>query len=206
MTTMENTSGQGSSATVPAEIDRWNWGAFFLNWIWGIGNNTYIALLMFVPFVNFIMMFVLGVKGSAWAWRNKRWDDVEHFRRVQKRWAMWGAAIWVLCFALVFVLVPAMLKSSDAFKLAKQTLDTHEAAVRVLGSPISTGFPMGEVKVSGPRGHASLSFDVDGPKGSGTVYVEASQDMGEWTIDRMVLEVDDTGQRIDLTTGGKVWH
>jgi len=29
-----------SPAEVPDEIDRWNWGAFLLNWIWGIGNNT----------------------------------------------------------------------------------------------------------------------------------------------------------------------
>ena len=21
---------------IPAEIDRWNWGAFLLNWIWGV--------------------------------------------------------------------------------------------------------------------------------------------------------------------------
>jgi len=68
---MENTSGQGKKAIVPPEIDRWNWGAFLLNWIWGIGNNTFIALLMFVPFVNFIMPFVLGVKGSTWAWQNR---------------------------------------------------------------------------------------------------------------------------------------
>ncbi len=26
------------SREVPAEIDRWNWGAFLLNWIWGIGR------------------------------------------------------------------------------------------------------------------------------------------------------------------------
>ena len=45
---MENTSGQGALATVPGEIDKWNWGAFPLNWIWGIGNNTFIALLMFI--------------------------------------------------------------------------------------------------------------------------------------------------------------
>lgn len=25
---MENTSGSGSKATVPDEIDKWNWGAF----------------------------------------------------------------------------------------------------------------------------------------------------------------------------------
>ena len=55
-------------AEIPPELDRWNWGAFFLNWIWGIGNSTYIALLMFVPLVNIVMIFVLGAKGSRWAW------------------------------------------------------------------------------------------------------------------------------------------
>src|SRR6516162_11951094 len=34
---------------IPAEIKRWNWGAFLLNWIWGIGNQTYIALLALIP-------------------------------------------------------------------------------------------------------------------------------------------------------------
>ena len=73
---MENTSGGGSTAVVPSEVNRWNWGAFLLTWIWGIGNNTFIAFLMFVPFVNIVMWFILGAKGSAWAWQNKRWDSV----------------------------------------------------------------------------------------------------------------------------------
>lgn len=66
-----NTSGLGRESIVPPEIMRWNWGAFFLNWIWGIGHSTYIALLMFVPLVNVVMPFVLGAKGSEWAWRNR---------------------------------------------------------------------------------------------------------------------------------------
>ncbi|MGZ5106361.1 MAG: hypothetical protein ACXWBR_19085, partial [Usitatibacter sp.] len=65
-----------TASPVPSEIDRWNWGAFLLNWIWGIGNNTFIALLALVPFVNIIMVFVLGAKGSEWAWRNKHWESV----------------------------------------------------------------------------------------------------------------------------------
>lgn len=52
------------SAEIPPELDRWNWGAFLLNWIWGIGNNTFIALLTFVPVVGVVMIFVLGAKGS----------------------------------------------------------------------------------------------------------------------------------------------
>lgn len=100
---MENTSGQGKSAVVPPEIDRWSWGAFLLNWIWGLGNRVYIALLMFVPFVNIVMIFVLGAKGSAWAWKNKRWESVEHFKRVQRKWTIAGVIVIVLAVAVSFV-------------------------------------------------------------------------------------------------------
>src|SRR5271166_458435 len=85
---------------VPAEIDRWNWGAFLLNWIWGVGNNTYIALLTLVPFFGILIMpFVLGAKGSGWAWRNGRWDSVAHFKRVQRRWAIWGVILCIVGIA-----------------------------------------------------------------------------------------------------------
>ena len=93
---MENTSGQGKSAVVPAEIKGWSWGAFMMNWIWGIFNGTFIALLMFVPALNFIMMFVLGAKGNEWAWRNKRWDSVEHFKSVQRKWAIAGLVVLII--------------------------------------------------------------------------------------------------------------
>lgn len=198
---MENTSGQGALASVPAEVDRWNWGAFLLNWIWGIGNNTFIALLMFVPFVNLVMAFVLGAKGSAWAWRNKRWESVEQFKAVQRQWAKWGvivfAAFIVVFGALVFV-IAASFKSSEAFQLSVAKLEASQEATDLLGKPMSTGFPTGSIHIAGPRGGASLSFSVSGPKGSGTVYVEAIKDMGEWRIDRMVLEEERTGRRLDL--------
>jgi len=64
-----NTSGMGSTAAVPQEIMGWNWGAFFLSWIWSIGNSVWIGLLSLVPCLGFIMVIVLGVKGSEWAWQ-----------------------------------------------------------------------------------------------------------------------------------------
>lgn len=78
-----------------------------LNWIWGIGNNTFIALLMFVPFVNFIMLFILGAKGSKWAWKkNKKWESIEEFKAVQRKWAKWGgycpgSSCRFFCYALL---------------------------------------------------------------------------------------------------------
>src|SRR5919106_461645 len=58
-----NTSGGGKGVAVPPEIDRWNWGAFFWNWIWGLGNRVYVALWALVPLVGLIFIFVLGAKG-----------------------------------------------------------------------------------------------------------------------------------------------
>ncbi|MFA5976456.1 MAG: ribonuclease G [Elusimicrobiota bacterium] len=90
---MENTSGHGIATVVPEEIKQWSWGAFLLNWIWGISNGTYIALLALIPYVGFIMAIVLGFKGNEWAWRNKRWESVEQFQRVQKKWTLWGVGL-----------------------------------------------------------------------------------------------------------------
>jgi hypothetical protein len=92
-----NNSGQGKDATIPAEVAYmgWNWGAFFLNWIWGLRNHTRIALLTLIPGPCFVMPFVLGSRGSEWAWQNQRWRDVEHFKLVQRAWAWAGLVVFV---------------------------------------------------------------------------------------------------------------
>jgi len=101
-------SGKGSASIVPDEVRRWNWGAFFLNWIWGIANNVYISLLCFVPYVGIIMPFILGAKGNEWAWRNKKWRNVEHFRNIQKKWTIWGLVIFVIHILLIFSLLSSL--------------------------------------------------------------------------------------------------
>src|SRR6478609_9337873 len=90
---VENNSGGGSQIVVPEGVKGWSWGAFLLNWIWAISNKTWIGLLTLVPYVGFIMGFYLGFKGREMAWRNKRWDSLEHFNRVQKRWSFWGVVL-----------------------------------------------------------------------------------------------------------------
>lgn len=109
MTEFVNNSGQGPQAVAPAEVlTGFNWGAFFLNWIWGLGNKTYIALLSlvagFVPFIGGLIALGLiiwfGIKGNEWAWQNKKWESVEHFHSVQKTWATWGIVLFVLGIVL----------------------------------------------------------------------------------------------------------
>jgi hypothetical protein len=96
----ENNSGQGKGIIPPEGVRGWSWGAFLLNWIWAIGNRTWVGLFALVPYVGFVVAIVLGIKGREWAWQNKEWESVEHFLAVQKKWAFWG---------VVLLVVPAIL-------------------------------------------------------------------------------------------------
>jgi hypothetical protein len=191
---------------IPPEIDRWNWGAFLLSWIWGVGNNTFIALLTLVPIVGFVMLFVLGAKGSRWAWRNGRWDSVEHFKRVQRLWAIWGVIIWIggiaLCGAF-FGGVFYFFKQSQAYQLGVSRLQASPVATNVLGTPISTGFPTGTISYENTSGKAVLSFSASGPKASGMVFLEAIKKDGVWQITRLALKLDGRDGVIDLVNGAK---
>ena len=112
---VENNSGQGKMAMLPPQLYGWNWGAFFLNWIWGIGNNTFIALLCLFPLINIVMIFVLGAKGNEWAWQNKQWQNIEHFKRVQKLWAIWGFVLFALGIIFSVLVVIASIAASKEY-------------------------------------------------------------------------------------------
>ena len=88
-----NNSGGGSAIVPPPGVAGWSWGAFLWNWIWALGNKTYVGVLAIIPYVGFIVAIYLGVKGRELAWRNKRWDSFEHFDSVQKKWSWWGVVI-----------------------------------------------------------------------------------------------------------------
>jgi hypothetical protein len=99
-----NTSGQGEAAIVPEEVKGWSWAGFGLTWIWGVFNGVLISLLALIPVFALVWAIVLGIKGREWAWRNKRWDSVEHFKNTQRPWDTAGIvlfAIWVVAIVLI---------------------------------------------------------------------------------------------------------
>ena len=101
----ENTSGQGKLTVIPQEIKGWNWGAFLLGIIWGAGNNVWWSLLLFIPYFDIVWVFVMGIKGSEWAWKSKRWDSIEHFKKTQKKWRNWGIGITAMFIVLMVFII-----------------------------------------------------------------------------------------------------
>ncbi|MBT1449778.1 hypothetical protein KJ365_02715 [Glaciecola sp. XM2] len=190
-------SGLGKDSVVPPEIKGWNWGAFFLNWIWGIGNSTYIALLVFVPLVNIVMLVLLGLKGNEWAWKNRAWRDVEHFKATQKKWRN-ASAILLLVVPLFAVFVGSLLKG-EAFDQSMIAVSENKEVIEVIGEPIEAGFLIfGSIQTSGASGEASLQYSVSGPKGEADVYVRAYKEMDKWVLYHVVVDWPESGKRVQV--------
>ncbi len=124
-TDLANNSGQGPNSVVLDIISKkFNWGAFLLNWIWGLGNRSYLTLLVFpiaiiglIPVLGIIVPLALniwfGIKGNTWAWQNKQWKSIEHFHEVQRKWAIAGVIVYVLSTIIALALsIPILLSIS----------------------------------------------------------------------------------------------
>jgi len=105
-------------------------------------------------------------------------------------------AAFVACLVLI---VAGAMKSSDAYKLA---LDKAQKDVRVqqrLGTLIEQGmFVSGSTNVSGSAGKADITIPISGPKGQGTIYVDATKFAGEWKFNRLEVGFDGDPQHVDL--------
>lgn len=98
-------------ALVEERLRKWNWGAFGLTWIWGVGNGVYWTLLLLIPGLGWIATPIaaifLGLKGNSFAWDapDKEWEDIEHFRHVQRYWAIAAIIVWILVALITVVLI-----------------------------------------------------------------------------------------------------
>ena len=196
----EYVSGLGKDSVVPPEIKGWNWGAFFLNWIWGIGNSTYIAFLMFVPLVNIVMFFVLGAKGNEWAWINRTWRDVEHFKQTQRKWRNAGLILLFVVFPLLFTLIGSMLKG-EAFDQSMVSISKNPEVIEIIGEPIEAGyFVMGSIQTSGAKGEASLQYSISGSNGTADVYVQAYKEMEAWSLYNVIVHIPELDKKVQVVT------
>lgn len=84
---------------LPKEIRKFNWGAFLLNWIWGVMHKKYITLLILpasiIPFIGPLALSIwFGIKGNQWVWESKEWEGTDKFNEIQQNWVR----LWLVLF------------------------------------------------------------------------------------------------------------
>lgn len=93
-----------------SEIIKFNWGAFFGTWIWGIFNKAPMTLFMIPLLLTpawFPFMLICGLKGNEWAYNNnkEKYDDIEKFHLTQSVQSIFltilSPVIFLVCTGLI---------------------------------------------------------------------------------------------------------
>ena len=109
---------------IDAELEKFNWGALGLGILWAPFNGagisyfvTFGAMLFCIlaafilPIIRFFFIFLapaiilgfsiyMGKKGNEWSWQGKKWQSLEYFSEIQKKWA----AFFTLYFIIMVIL------------------------------------------------------------------------------------------------------
>jgi Cytochrome oxidase complex assembly protein 1 len=114
-----------------------------------------------------------------------------------------GCLTLILLFAAfigaVVLLIFGSMKQSDVYKHSLAKAQTDPVVAQKLGTPIKPGMWLsGNININGPSGEAKLSIPISGPKGTGTIYVEATKSAGKWNYSLMQVAIDGEDTRIDL--------
>lgn len=199
----ENTSGMGKLSVLPDELKGWNWGAFLLNGFWCIGNRTYLIIFtLLVPVLNIIMVFVLGAKGNQWAWANRKWESIEHFQKVQKKWTKIGIVMISVIAGMFIILIPfafISLAESDARTLVNQRINNHSELTKKLGLPLEASwFTAGSIQFGKAGGSASLNFSISGSVAEGEIFANLIESNDVWEITALELWLPNSNERVNL--------
>jgi hypothetical protein len=100
---------------------------------------------------------------------------------------------------MILAMVMEFMKSTPPYEQSLAAVTEHAAVREALGTPIEAGWVVTGNVESGPRsGHADITYTVSGPSGSARVFVVGDFNGAGWTYSRMQLEIEGTGERLDL--------
>ena len=125
------------------------------------------------------------------------------FQRNWKWFVPCGCLTLLALFAGFVLVVGAgalgVIKSSEVVKDGLRRAQENPDVILALGEPVEDRWWIsGSINTSGPTGQADVSLPLKGPKGKGTLYIVAYKQAGEWTYERLEVEVDELPERIDL--------
>jgi len=103
------------------ELVKFNWGAFFGTWMWGLFNKSFITLLMIPLFFTtggFWFMLLCGLNGNEWAYAAKKTDNLNEFHKSQAN----QAVIWTVLTPILFMFLSVfgmVLSGAALYKYSK---------------------------------------------------------------------------------------
>ncbi len=199
---------------IPDGIKGWSWGAFLLNWIWAIGNKTWVGLFAIIPYVGLIMAIVLGFKGREWAWKNKEWESIDHFNSVQKKWSFLGVSIVVAVFVIGILAAIAIPAYQDYMARAKEVeyrSQTEEASQEIVSTDNTQNGAFEQISEAAKQIQEGPSFDCANASTSIERQICTSPELSKLDLElsnnynNMRASDIGSGAQLDLKTTQESW-
>lgn len=175
--------------TEDKRLDRWNWGAMFLSPLWSLWYGVWQGLFIIVPFVNFILPFYLGFKGTRLAWEKKKNKiNIDDFLKSQKRWQFAGIitfCVSVLMVVALFAYLFSLFNNSGESFLT--IANSNADLVEHLGYPVekTAGFSSFSQKID--LESSEIKMDVYGTQKAGKLTIRQKKFKESWVVVELSL-------------------
>lgn len=95
---------------------KWNWGAAFQLFAFGIVNKAYMCLLGLIPVLNAFWWIVAGIYGGRWAWDSGEFRTADELERSLKGWNRLGIVTLIIIGAMfiIYLIFGAVIVASIA--------------------------------------------------------------------------------------------
>ena len=111
--------GRISGEKPKSEIVKFNWGAFWGTWIWGLLNKSFITLWMLPLLFTagwFPFMLICGFRGNEWAYEKNsdKYENVEKFHKTQFKQSVILFLVVPIVFVAMMIGISAIMSHSIA--------------------------------------------------------------------------------------------
>ena len=107
------------------------------------------------------------------------------------------------CFTMIVIVIVAIgsifygvtnaIEGSQPYEYALEKINLDEDLINALGSPIlKDGLVSGSWNYTNGKKSAIMTVPISGPKGKGTLFVEASAEDDDWTYQVIRVEIEDS--------------
>lgn len=125
---------------------------------------------------------------------------------MQRNWKWFVPVTVVSAFSLflgfvflIFSTVFGIMKSSAPYQEALAKAVANPQVQSAIGTPVTDGFfSSGSISTAGGSGSASLGIPISGPKGKGSIHVEAKKSAGVWTFSTLEVAIPGQPEKIQL--------
>lgn len=103
----------------------------------------------------------------------------------------------IILFSSIYFGVTNMMEGSQPYEYAFEFINNDEKLSEILGSPVEkNGMAQGNINWNNGSKSAKLTVPIAGPKGTGTLFIDATGEGDEWNYNEIRVEVN--GQKFDF--------